>query len=66
MAADRLTRVTLELGGKNPAIVLKDASPSGLPRLMTGASKSGEICAASSRIFEAPLLDTLVSGLSRR
>ncbi|VTR35085.1 Phenylacetaldehyde dehydrogenase [Serratia fonticola] len=24
-AADRLTRVTLELGGKNPAIVLKDA-----------------------------------------
>ncbi|VEC77857.1 Phenylacetaldehyde dehydrogenase [Raoultella ornithinolytica] len=25
VAADRLTRVTLELGGKNPAIVLKDA-----------------------------------------
>lgn len=62
-AADRLTRVTLELGGKNPAIVLKDADPAWvIERLMAGSFlNQGQVCAASSRIYiEAPLFDTLV------
>ncbi|GAC1368488.1 MAG: phenylacetaldehyde dehydrogenase [Escherichia coli] len=66
--ADRLTRVTLELGGKNPAIVLKDADPQWvIEGLMTGSFlNQGQVCAASSRIYiEAPLFDTLVSGFEQ-
>lgn len=68
VAADRLTRVTLELGGKNPAIVLKDADPQWvIEGLMTGSFlNQGQVCAASSRIYiEAPLFDTLVSGFEQ-
>jgi phenylacetaldehyde dehydrogenase len=64
VAADTLTGVTLELGGKNPAIVLKDADPAWVVEgLMTGSFlNQGQVCAASSRIYiEAPLFDTLVS-----
>ncbi|HCB7492740.1 TPA: aldehyde dehydrogenase family protein [Escherichia coli] len=67
-AADHLTRVTLELGGKNPAIVLKDADPQWvIEGLMTGSFlNQGQVCAASSRIYiEAPLFDTLVSGFEQ-
>lgn len=67
-AADRLTRVTLELGGKNLAIVLKDADPQWvIEGLMTGSFlNQGQVCAASSRIYiEAPLFDTLVSGFEQ-
>ncbi len=48
VAADRLTRVTLELGGKNPAIVLKDADPQWvIEGLMTGSFlNQGQVCAA--------------------
>ncbi len=68
VAADRLTRVTLELGGKNLAIVLKDADPQWvIEGLMTGSFlNQGQVCAASSRIYiEAPLFDTLVSGFEQ-
>jgi len=67
-AADRLTRVTLELGGKNPAIVLKDADPEMvIGGLMAGSFlNQGQVCAASSRIYiESPLFDTLVSGFEQ-
>ncbi|EPZ1376740.1 aldehyde dehydrogenase family protein [Klebsiella pneumoniae] len=59
---------TLELGGKNPAIVLKDADPQWvIEGLMTGSFlNQGQVCAASSRIYiEAPLFDTLVSGFEQ-
>ncbi|WEK07792.1 MAG: aldehyde dehydrogenase family protein [Candidatus Pseudomonas colombiensis] len=62
-AVDRLTRITLELGGKNPAIVLKDADPQQVVEgLMMGSFlNQGQVCAASSRIYiEAPLFDRLV------
>src|SRR5690606_21128864 len=67
-AAERLMGVTLELGGKNPAIVLKDADPTWvIEGLMTGRFHDpGEVCGASSRIYvEAPLFDTLVSGFEQ-
>lgn len=67
-AADRLLGVTLELGGKNPAIVLKDADPAWMIEgLMTGSFlNQGQVCAASSRIYiEAPLFDTVVSGFEQ-
>lgn len=67
-AADTLTGVTLELGGKNPAIVLKDANPDWvIEGLMMGSFlNQGQVCAASSRIYiEAPLFDTLVSGFEQ-
>lgn len=67
-AADRLTRVTLELGGKNPAIVLKDADPQQvIEGLMLGSFlNQGQVCAASSRIYiEAPIYDQLVAGFEQ-
>ena len=67
-AADRLTRVTLELGGKNPAIVLKDADQQQvIEGLMAGSFlNQGQVCAASSRIYiEAPIFDNLVAGFEQ-
>lgn len=67
-AADRLTRVTLELGGKNPAIVLKDADQQQvIEGLMAGSFlNQGQVCAASSRIYiEAPIYDSLVAGFEQ-
>jgi phenylacetaldehyde dehydrogenase len=66
-AMDNLTRVSLELGGKNPAIVLKDADLDVvIPGLMTGAFlNQGQVCAAVSRVYvEAPLYDKLAAGLA--
>lgn len=67
-AVDRLTRVTLELGGKNPAIVLKDADPQWvIEGLMAGSFlNQGQVCAASSRLYiEAPIFDTLVASFEQ-
>ncbi|KXV47102.1 aldehyde dehydrogenase [Gluconobacter sp. DsW_056] len=64
--ASRLARVSLELGGKNPAIVLADAdierTVNGLT--MAGFLNQGQVCAACSRIYvEAPLFDRVAAGL---
>lgn len=66
LAVDNMTRVSLELGGKNPAIVLKDADPRAtIAGLMMGAFfNQGQVCAAASRVYvEAPLFDDLAAGL---
>ncbi|MDB5702273.1 MAG: Phenylacetaldehyde dehydrogenase [Sphingomonadales bacterium] len=66
VAMEDLKRVTLELGGKNPAIVLKDADlPSVVEGLMAaGFLNGGQICAAASRVYvEAPLFDDLISAI---
>jgi acyl-CoA reductase-like NAD-dependent aldehyde dehydrogenase len=60
-------RVTLELGGKSPQIVLGDADPAQvIPALAIGfLANQGEICAAGTRILvERPLYDTVVFGLA--
>lgn len=67
LAMDRMARVSLELGGKNPAIVLKDADLSKIvPGLLVGAlANTGQICAAISRIYvERPIYDDLRDALS--
>lgn len=65
-AADNITRVTLELGGKNPAIVLKDADlATVVPGLMAGGFlNGGQVCAAASRVYvEEELFDDLIGAL---
>ncbi|MGB8418496.1 aldehyde dehydrogenase family protein [Paraburkholderia sp.] len=65
-ALDNMTRVSLELGGKNPAIVLKDADiEATLSGLMAGAFfNQGQVCGAATRVYvEAPLFDRIATGL---
>ncbi|MCM2387624.1 aldehyde dehydrogenase [Streptomyces albipurpureus] len=52
-AAEHLTRVTLELGGKSAAIILDDADlDAALPNLMLGAfANSGQACVALTRVL---------------
>ncbi len=54
MAAETLTRVALELGGNDPAIVLADADlgPEAMQRLFSGVFDStGQICMAAKRLY---------------
>ena len=65
-AIGRMARVSLELGGKNPALVLKDADLArAVPGLVAAAFlNGGQVCAALSRIYvERPLYDDLVEAL---
>ncbi|MGW6754100.1 aldehyde dehydrogenase [Streptomyces sp. NPDC055006] len=52
-AAENLTRVTLELGGKSAGIILEDADvAAALPQLVAGAFlNSGQACVALTRIL---------------
>lgn len=67
MAAKNLTRVTLELGGNDPAIVLDDAvlDDAALERLATGAFlTAGQVCMGIKRIYvHRSRYDELVEGL---
>ena len=68
-ASETLKKVSLELGGKSPNIVLADAD---LGAAIKGASMGifygkGEVCAAGSRILvEASVYDDVVDGLRQR
>ncbi|RIV82598.1 aldehyde dehydrogenase family protein [Aurantiacibacter xanthus] len=67
-SAKTMKRVTLELGGKSPTIVLADAD---LERAIPGAaaaiySNSGQICTAGSRLLiEAPVYDAVMEGVAQ-
>ncbi len=52
-AAQRMARVTLELGGKSPSIILNDADlDTAIPQaLMIGFANSGQACIAGTRIL---------------
>ncbi|GAA3636707.1 aldehyde dehydrogenase family protein [Kineosporia mesophila] len=52
-ASASLTRVTLELGGNDPAVVLADADPEAVADQLFWAafSNTGQICLASKRIY---------------
>ncbi|WP_219413716.1 aldehyde dehydrogenase family protein [Pseudonocardia nigra] len=68
MAAGSLTRVALELGGNDPAVVLADADlgPEAMQRLFSGVYDStGQICMAAKRIYvHRSRYDEVVDGLS--
>jgi len=66
-AARDFKKVTLELGGKSPQIVLADANLEAvIPGLATGFfGNQGEICAAGTRILvQRGLYDDVVQGLA--
>jgi acyl-CoA reductase-like NAD-dependent aldehyde dehydrogenase len=61
-AADDLKRVTLELGGNDPAIVLADVDPTKVGRaLFWGAfTNSGQVCTAIKRVYvEEPAFEAV-------
>ncbi len=68
LAADSLTRVTLELGGNDPALVLADADlgEDAMQKLFSGTFDStGQICMASKRLYvHRSRYDEVVEGLS--
>jgi phenylacetaldehyde dehydrogenase len=67
-ATDSLKRVSLELGGKSPVIVLPDAD---LDTAIKGAAgaiffNAGQVCAAGSRLYvHRKLFDHVVDGLGQ-
>jgi phenylacetaldehyde dehydrogenase len=66
-ARGNLKKVTLELGGKSPAVVLADAD---LELAIAGAANAiffntGQVCVAGSRLYvEKPIFDEVVAGVS--
>jgi len=66
-ATDTLKRVSLELGGKSPVIVLPDAD---VDQVIGGAANavffnSGQVCTAGSRLFaHRKVFDQIVEGVS--
>lgn len=51
--ADRLTRLSLELGGKSPAVIFDDADPEAAARGAAASifNNAGQVCAAGSRLY---------------
>jgi acyl-CoA reductase-like NAD-dependent aldehyde dehydrogenase len=68
LAANSLTRLTLELGGNDPAVVLEDAEldRAALERMAAGCFlTTGQVCMAIKRIYvHRSRYEELVSGLS--
>ena len=66
-AIDNMTRVSLELGGKSPVIVLDDADPA---QAAAGAAQAiffnqGQVCTAGSRLYvQRKLFDKVVGELA--
>ncbi len=66
-AAPDLKRVTLELGGNDPAIVLDDADPGVVAQaIFAGAfANNGQVCSAIKRVYvPEALYDDVVEGLA--
>jgi aldehyde dehydrogenase (NAD+) len=68
-AARHLARVTCEMGGKNPVLVLDDADPTqAVEGIVQGAfGSTGQRCTATSRVIATPRIhDRLVAELEKR
>ena len=69
VAAEHVTKVALELGGKNPHIVFADADwDSAVDQVLTGVFlHSGQVCSAGTRlIVEESIADDFVAELAAR
>ncbi|MET4432238.1 aldehyde dehydrogenase family protein [Mycolicibacterium sp. 624] len=73
VAAANVTKVAVELGGKNPHIVFADVADSGdfdaaVDHVLTGVFlHSGQVCSAGTRlIVEESIADDFVAALARR
>lgn len=67
-AQGNLKKLTLELGGKSPAIILADADMTlAIPGVARGIfSNSGQVCVAGSRVYaHRSVYDQVVDGLSK-
>ncbi len=67
-AEGNLKKLTLELGGKSPAIVMPDADMAlAIPGIARGIfSNSGQVCVAGSRVYaHRAVYDAVVEGLSK-
>lgn len=68
-AAARMARVQLELGGKNPVLVLADADPSAAAAIICDGAfaHAGQICMAAARIIvERPRFEDVLAALAAR
>jgi acyl-CoA reductase-like NAD-dependent aldehyde dehydrogenase len=68
-AAGDITRLTLELGGKSPSLVLADADVAGAAKGIGYGifNNCGQVCVASSRVYaHASVYDELVAGLAEQ
>lgn len=68
-AAPDLKRVTLELGGNDPAILLDDADPAAVAGKLFGAAfqNNGQVCSAVKRVYvPEALYDDVVDALAAR
>ena len=66
-ATDTLKRVSLELGGKSPMIVLPDADPQAVTGGTSGAIffNAGQVCCAGSRLYvHSSIFDKVIDGVS--
>ena len=67
LAADRLARVHLELGGNAPVVVFGDADPAATAEAVAGAAyfNAGQDCTAATRVLvERGAHDALVDALA--
>jgi len=67
--AKRRARVQLEMGGKNPTVVLEDADVADAVEVVTNAAffSTGQRCTATSRVIvEEPILDKFTDALVAR
>jgi len=66
-AAKNITKVNLELGGKAPAIVCKDADIAQAAKFVAASRtlNTGQVCNAAERVYvERPIADKFVSALA--
>ncbi len=68
-AAENITRVTLELGGKSPSVVFADADLDDAARAITSGAffNAGQVCSAATRVIvQDTVHDALVERLAER